>query len=334
MLASFPAPRPTTNPYIVMLAESLRAAPGVELREFSWRAALVGSFDVFHVHWPELLLWGPTRLKTAARLALTVVLLAKLRITRTPVVRTAHNVDAHEELSWLKRRLLAYLDRHTAVWIAINEETPLPPGRERRTILHGHYRGWFEKFGRPATVPGRLAYFGQIRPYKNVDGLLRAFRETRDPTLTLEIAGAPAPALRPVIEALAGEDPRVRGSLRYVEDEEIARLVGEAELVVLPYRDMLNSGGLLLALSLDRPVLVPSTPANERIAAEVGEEWVLRYDGDLTPAVLTEGLAAARAATRAGQPDLSRREWDAAGADHVAAYRWAIARTRRRRGVR
>ena len=49
---SFPTPRPTTNPYLVMLRDAVDAVPGVTVRTFSWRAALTRRADVFHVHWP------------------------------------------------------------------------------------------------------------------------------------------------------------------------------------------------------------------------------------------------------------------------------------------
>ena len=50
----------------------------------------------------------------------------------------------------------------------------------------------------------------------------------------------------------------------------------------------------LLALSLDRPVLVPANPVNDRLAEEVGPVWVQRYAGALTAEVLTSALAAVR----------------------------------------
>ena len=58
VLLSFPPPRPTSNPYNVMLAESVRAVPGVRVTDWSWRAALLTSYDVFHAHWPEILVSG------------------------------------------------------------------------------------------------------------------------------------------------------------------------------------------------------------------------------------------------------------------------------------
>ncbi len=56
VLQSFKEPGPYTNPYVVMLREALTATPGLEVLTFSWRTALLGRYDVFHVHWPETII--------------------------------------------------------------------------------------------------------------------------------------------------------------------------------------------------------------------------------------------------------------------------------------
>ncbi|MGO2043998.1 MAG: glycosyl transferase, partial [Cellulosimicrobium funkei] len=106
------------------------------------------------------------------------------------------------------------------------------------------------------------------------------------------------------------------------------------QLVVLAYRFMHNSGSVLAALSLDRPVLVPRNAVNEALAKEVGDEWVLMFDDRLTGERLVGALAEAAAIPDGARPDLSRREWTDAGAAHARAYRSALAgrRSRRRPG--
>jgi hypothetical protein len=101
--------------------------------------------------------------------------------------------------------------------------------------------------------------------------------------------------------------------------------VNAAELVVLPYRFMHNSGTVLAALSLDRPVVVPDTPVNTDLAAEVGPGWIYTFTGDVTGEALVAALSAARE-PRAASPDLSAREWDDAGQAHLAVYRAAMSR--------
>jgi beta-1,4-mannosyltransferase len=102
-------------------------------------------------------------------------------------------------------------------------------------------------------------------------------------------------------------------------------VVTSAQLVVLPYREMHNSGTALTALSLDRPVLVPDNEVTRRLAHEVGDAWVHHFRGDLDARDIETALDEAAALGDSDRPDLSLREWDRAGADHVRAYRRAVA---------
>ncbi|WP_431219018.1 glycosyltransferase [Leifsonia xyli] len=327
---SFPDPRPTTNPYIVMLRDALSSTPGLEVRTFSWRRALLGRYDVFHAHWPEILVSGQSPLKALVRQGLTVLLILKLQFTRTPIVRTAHNLHLPEGISRRERGILRWFDRRTTLRIRLNPTTPFPPGTAYETILHGDYREWFGRYPRPERERGRLGYFGLIRRYKGVEQLLEVFSRVPGDDLRLTVAGKPSSdELAATVRELAAGDPRVEVRLAFLPDAELADLVGRSELIVLPYRDMHNSGGVLTALSLDRPVLVPDNETTAALAEEVGPDWVRRY-AELTPEVLRE--AADRAAGIEGHPDLSARSWSDTGPQHEAAYRRAIGLVRRRRG--
>lgn len=328
---SFPAPRPTTNPYIVMLLDSLRSTPGLEVRTFSWRSALLGRYDVFHAHWPEILVAGHSPLKALVRQGLTALLLIRLAITRTPIVRTMHNLHLPQGISRRERALLRWFDRRTALRIGLNPTTPFPPGSAHETILHGDYRAWFADYPHPDREQGRVGYFGLIRRYKGVEELLEVFAGLPGAGLRLTVGGRPSTEeLAESVRALAARDPRITVRLAYLEDADIADLVGRSQLIVLPYRDMHNSGGVLAALSLDRPVLVPGNATTEALAQEVGEQWVLRYD-ELTPQVLAAAIARAGEIPADARPDLSARSWADAGRRHREAYARAITRRSRRR---
>lgn len=328
---SFPDPRPTTNPYIWLLRDALQSLPDTEVHTFTWARALFGRYDVFHVHWPEILVDGRSRVRAAVRQSLTAVLLVRLRATRTPLVRTVHNVELPEGLSWSRRRLLRAVDRQTTMRIRLNTTTELPVNQPYATILHGHFRDWFEQYPRAQQVHGRIAYFGLIRRYKNVDTLLRVFALLPGDG-SLHVEGLPSSAeLRAALEELASHDDRVRLRLEFLTDEDLVRTVSESELVVLPYREMHNSGSVLTALSLDKPVLVPANLVTERLRDEVGRGWVFTYPDALTADVLAGTLAELRGIGVRVGPDLSARNWDEAGRAHVRAYRSAITLARRGR---
>jgi beta-1,4-mannosyltransferase len=329
VLESFPRPRPTTNPYVVMLARSIEEA-GARVRYFSWPVALLGQYDVLHLHWPEALLAGRNPMKNLVRQLLYLVVLLRARLTRVPIVRTVHNLHLPSGISRRERLLLQLTERWTALRIRVNSSTELPAGSAFDTIVHGHYRDWFAEHTEPATVAGRLAFVGQIRNYKGLPKLIEAFGQTAGlpgaDGLTLHVAGAPtARDLADQLRAQAAPDPRIRLRLDFLTDAELVREIGEAELVVLAYVEMHNSGGALAALSLGRPVLVPANEVNRRLAEEVGPGWVLCYDGllraDHLLAALAELHAQGERATRElSAPDLSARGWGRVGADHVAAF--------------
>jgi beta-1,4-mannosyltransferase len=326
VLQSFPEPRVTTNPYVVMLRSALDDLPGVRVLTFSWRRALTARYDVVHAHWPEIWVSGQSPLKKLARQFLFVLFLLRLRVTRTPLVRTVHNLELPSGISRREVALLRWAERWTTLRIRINDATELDDSTPVATIVHGHYRGWYAPHPRRPRQRGRLAFVGQVRRYKGVDRLVEAFRDVPDADLSLRIAGRPtSDELAGQLRAAATEDPRISLQLDFLSDAELVAEISEAELVVLPYREMHNSGGALAALSVGTPVLVPDNEVNRRLAEEVGPGWVFSYAGPLTGAALTDAVAQLRAAPPAAEPDLSRREWDDAGRAHEAAYRRAVA---------
>ncbi|MEF2977727.1 glycosyl transferase [Subtercola sp. YIM 133946] len=322
---SFPTPRPTTNPYLIMLGQSIGKLPGVEHRTFSWKNVLLRRFDVFHVHWPEILVYGHSPLKARVRQLFTALLLLKLSATRTPIVRTLHNLELPSDASRLQRFLLLRMEKQTALWICLNEDTPQRPDRDYDTIPHGHYRDWFGKYDWPEAIAGRVSYFGMIRRYKGVDSLVGAFHDLAG-DVSLRVAGSPSSTeLADGLARLANDDPRVQLDLHFLTEEEIVEVVRTAQLVVLPYREMHNSGGVLTALSLDRAVLVPANEVNTRLSVEVGAGWVHQYEGELTAADIKLALDSITAhAEAAPSPDLTRRNWADAGVRHYAAYLRAV----------
>ena len=328
ILESFPEPRTTTNPYIVMLKECLDVHPDVSVDTFTWSRALTRRYDVFHAHWPEILVSGSTPVRKAVRQVLFAGFVLRLRLNRTAVVRTRHNLELPQGITRREVALLRWFERRTTFSIRLNAHTEI--SGPHATILHGHYRRWFARFDRAERQPGRLAYVGLIRRYKAVDTLLHAFRSTRLDVgdLTLFVGGRPSSEhLRRELLELGRQDGRVTLALTFLSDADLVTAITRAELVVLPYRDMHNSGAALTALSLDRPVLVPHNDVNRALADEVGRDWVHLYSGSLSPQHLTDTLRtlAGRSPQHAtGTPDLSSRDWSRTATLHVAAFREAV----------
>ncbi|SFC27477.1 Glycosyltransferase involved in cell wall bisynthesis [Nocardioides terrae] len=318
----------TTNPYIVQLIDSLHERSDVEIHLFSFRRAIFGRYDVLHIHWPEVTIGGHRPLGRLARRTLTTAMVLRLALTRTVIVRTWHNTDRPAGLSRWDQALLDAIDRLTVAVIRLNDHTPVPLDCPTRTIRHGHYRDWYA--GHRVAVgrhSRRLLYFGLVRKYKGIDGLLKLAADKRDLDVELRFVGAPSDKeLGELIRMRAARDHRISYLLEYVDDATLAREILQSSLVVLPYREMHNSGAVLLALSLDTPVLVPENPVTRELAAEVGPGWVHMFRGDLTMHDIRAALVRAQNRTLNSRPNLDARSWSEAGKAHAAVFRAALRR--------
>jgi beta-1,4-mannosyltransferase len=98
---------------------------------------------------------------------------------------------------------------------------------------------------------------------------------------------------------------------------------------VLPYREVLNSGSALLALSCDRPVLVPSIGSLAELEGVAGSAWVRTYAGPLTSDQIENALCWAVDTRRPPRPRLEKLDWDEIAAATLDAYRTVVAATRK-----
>lgn len=327
VMESIPRIRPTTNPYIVQLISGLRARSDISVQLFSFRRCLFGRYDVLHVHWPEVMLGGHRRLGRAARPLLTALCLLRTRLTRTPIVRTWHNIERPAGLPRLHQLLLDEFDRQTALVVRLNDATAVPIDVPVVTAWLGHYRDWYAGLPRLQSLPGRVAYVGLIRPYKGVDDLVTAFRGVGVPGASLAVTGKTTTAeLESTIRDLAADDPRIALQFGFVDEPAFVRAVTSAQLVVLPFRHMHNSSTVLAALSLERPVLVPDNNVNRALAEEVGEGWIYTYSGAITADALSSVLVRVTDDARAPRPQLDRRGWDEAAMIHAEAFSRAASR--------
>lgn len=320
VMFSAEAIRTTTNPYITELIAAL--PDDIEPVTFSRLRALLGPVDVLHVHWPETLFRRRNTLRTAVASALLVITLAAMRLRGVGIVRTVHNETPHESPTGIEGRLLRLIDGWTDELILLNRHTRFGRNLPSTVIPLGEHASTYTDAALPAARPGRALHFGLIRPYKGIDTLVHAFRTLADDvTATLHVVGpVKDDHVLDDVRSLAGDDHRIVLRPGFVPDDALVREIGEAHLVVLPYRRMHNSGAMLLALSLGRPVLVPDNAVNRDLAEEVGSGWVRTYSGELDGAA----LAAALAEPIPGEPvRFQGRTWPEIGAAHAEVYRRA-----------
>ncbi len=323
------------NPFSRLLVESL--PPHVKVRTFSWRTALLGRYDVLHFHWPEHLLrsggW-----KAPIHVVAMHLLILRLRLGRAVAVQTVHNETPHGALGPYRIGLLRKLAR-VVRWRFVMNPGDVAAHRPNVTYIpHGHYRGAYPSSA-IAPEPRTLLFFGTILPYKGLDRLVQEFvkvEATRP--LRLRVLGQDRDGtLARESRELMDHDERIEADLRRVSDIDLARSIESAEAVVLPYNKLLNSGAAILALSLNRPVILPSSATTESLLEEFGPEWVRSYESPLTVEDLHEiddWLHERERRGPLGEVSMARRDWPEIGRETVDGYAAAIDEKRPRTDVR
>jgi len=267
-------------------------------------------------------------------------LLVIARARGIKIVWTAHNLRSHEGLyprveARLWRTLLGRVDAVIALTEAGRDLTlqqfPCLRARPTFVIPHGSYRTAYpagltrdtarQGLGLPAGAQV-IVSLGQLRPYKNLPHLVYIFRRLPARDVFLVIAGAPSDsALIDELQAAAGSDPRVHLHLHFIPAALLQRYLCAADLIVLPYREILNSGSAILALSFERPVLVPALGALPELQGQMGAAWVRTYEGELRPEMLTEALIWARDTPRDATHLFRELSWGRIARQTLAAYR-------------
>jgi beta-1,4-mannosyltransferase len=335
-------PNDSLNPYTPLLYSGMGSSVVVE--EFS-AGKLLRRYAVWHIHWPEALL----NIRNPSRAALKVngffAAADYLRWRGVKIVWTMHNFKAHEGLypaleARFWHRFIPRVDgaislSETGLSIA-KAQFPALQHVPTAVIPHGHYRDEYPQ----STVDGRaelgiapnarvILFFGAVRAYKNVDALVRAFREVATPEALLYIVGRPnTAALTEAILKEASADSRVRIAFEFVKNEDVSKFMQIADLVVLPYRAILNSGSALLALSFNRPILVPDLGSMGDLRNDFGSAWVQTFSGDLDAETLERSLDWAAQTRPAVCPMPDKYNWQSIRSETVRFYKQVISGTR------
>lgn len=330
----------TGNPYTRLLYEAMEAETDVEVEETTLRQALTGQYDVWHVHWPDDFLSYRSVAKAMVYVAVELILIFGARLRGASLVWTVHDLGPHESRHPILESVfwtlfIPMVDGIISLSETAREEAydefPALRSVPSKVVAHGHYRSAYPDSVSKDEARGRLQvsrearmalFIGRIRPYKNVVPLIKTFRKWEEEKARLLVAGNPvSDELAQRIHSAAQSDARVRTELRFIEEDEMPVLCGASDLVVLPYETIMHSGSALLALSFDRPVLVPSRGAMKELQDRVGSKWIRTYSGDLTPDVLSEAMNWADSELRPDRAPVDDLEWSRLARQTVVLYR-------------
>lgn len=125
------------------------------------------------------------------------------------------------------------------------------------------YSFWKKLHDRFPSSARYILFFGRISKYKGVPALLDAMSEVwvQFPDVALIIAGrghVPEVANHSLV---IKKDNRIRFVNRHIQNDELAKFISDAMVVVCPYTDASQSGVLWTAFGLDKPVVATNVGA-------------------------------------------------------------------------
>jgi glycosyltransferase involved in cell wall biosynthesis len=319
-------PKYSDNPYLCTLSDRLERQ-GIEVHDFTFARAFCARYDVLHIHWPDLHLHARSWWRGVAKQARLAAVFILLRLRGTRIVWTVHNLKPHERHHSLPEllfplwfpRLCTHVIAMTSSGLAAAQEAYPPLRRKAAAVIpHGHYRDAYPRALSRAESRARLGlpnrftflFLGNIRRYKNVPALIAAFGKLPQSDIQLLIVGQPLKVDVEELRRSALTDSRIRLQLEFVSDQEVPLYMGAADVVVLPFDSILNSGSVLLALSFNRAVLAPRLGSLPEIQQRVGSRWVTLYDGALSTTHLVQAMNDGCVGEH-DVADLSAFEWEA-----------------------
>jgi D-inositol-3-phosphate glycosyltransferase len=203
------------------------------------------------------------------------------------ILVTAHDIQsfANEQVDSSINRILSKCDGIVAhnnysrkeliekTQLPFNKVLVIPHGNYLNTIPENPPYSEARKYlGLPSGSPV-LLFFGQIKKVKGLDLLLQALPHVvnKFPDLKLVVAGKVWKDDFSRYKKLILENNlnnNVLLHIRYISDSEVPYFFNSADLVILPYRKIYQSGVLLMAMSYGVPVLVSNLKGMTEVITE------------------------------------------------------------------
>jgi glycosyltransferase involved in cell wall biosynthesis len=244
-----------------------------------------GKVDVLHLHWAHRWFGVPPqkadipliREKIFFQSLRLITELFWLKLKGIKIIWTVHNVLGHSSLNanqeLLFRRVLSRLCDHLVVHCPVARSKIIDAYRlstdiNIAVIPHGHYIDCYEneitedEARRSLSVSSNetaFLFLGQIRPYKGIFELIDAFKRLETSRAILIIAGGGCGnnRIEQKVQDLCKMEGQIHLVLQFVPDKQVQLYMNAADVVVLPFKKVLTSGSLMLALSFGRPIIAP-----------------------------------------------------------------------------
>lgn len=268
------------NPYQELLAGGLeKIGTGVVFNTpssvfFPFKVMFTPGKKVLHIHWLGALIGSRNIFAAFAKPVLFIIFLLLAKLGRTKLIWTVHNLTSHDAPHpgieiFFTRIISNLLDKVIIHCPFVAEELGKLYNIERSKIdiiSHGSYVEFYPQTITRKEARGKLSLpdegrvfltFGSMKKYKGVENLIETFKSLKEENIFLLIAGEPEKGAVSLIKEEIRNFPNIKAFLSFIPEEEVEVFMEAADIVVLPYADVLTSGAAMLAASFSKAVIAP-----------------------------------------------------------------------------
>lgn len=291
---AFPKYGNTSNPFLLNINKYLENDKDLAIDEFHLIKPFIRRYDIFHIHWPDYF-FVRSMLYTILRVVYFLFIIGIFKVTNTKIIWTVHNLQPHNNYHpRLYRFVINIFTKSVHSIIVMSEESkrlivekyPSLVDKKSHLIYHGLYDNYEntvskEKARKRLKIDSDkkvLLFFGRIDEYKNIPKLIDEFSKIENEKFILIIAGKIQNIeLETEINSKINSN-RVITFFDFIQDKDVQYFFNAADLIVLPFKNILNSGSAILALSFKKPLLCPNKGSLVEFANIFGNKTIITYE--------------------------------------------------------
>jgi glycosyltransferase involved in cell wall biosynthesis len=265
------------------------------------------SYDIIHIHWPEIYLSSNYFVKAFLGSFLLLASFVYAKLCGKKIIWTVHNLKPHKVLYprlnsifwWSFYNIVdGVVSLSKSNELKLQHTTVQSKKWKKKIVYHGLYTDIYENTVDKVTARSKLLidknanvylFLGLIRPYKNIETLINIFNSD-DMSINniLLIAGNfESNVYYQAILKLANNNPKIIIHNNFIDDSDLQTYYNAADITVLPFKNIFNSGSALLSISFNKKILVPYSDNFAEYNEFLGGN-ILMYTSELTSSDLLE----------------------------------------------
>lgn len=273
----------------------------------TFRAVIAHHPDAIYYDWVHSFILGRSLLWSWLK---SMVFMAEIvwatSMKRIRIVHTLHNLQNHAGIwvgleKWVYRFFLRRCDHIRVYSETTKQEAILRFGLKPdvlSVIQDLPYHAYYPNTATKKESRDKLGvdgdafvflFFGEIKPYKGLHQLIKAYAESQRSNSQLIFAGKSYDSdyWKSLMEE-SKDSPDIHWHHRFIEDSEVQYFFNAADVLVLPFTRIDHSGSIDLAMSFGKPIITLRTEGTAQLLSHQSE---LLFDNTFYP--LTKCLAIA-----------------------------------------